>query len=486
MTEGTVAPISFTRQGVADWFNAQSPTPSEGTLNTLCLVWAADGSVATGVVGHGSVRIGRLRSKQGSTAQDSVQDSQLTVRVDRHGSHVGNPFAGAPVAKLCKAFDELLCAVLTIQLSVEAGLHDYEGLQQDASYGAALLTPFEETLLRTVSEKHQVPVHRQRVRPLALRAWLVYHARLIQLGRPLCLSCWCMSNAAFAPAWTCHAQSLMGALLWASVTLRFEPLFHYSVMDVELPSLQVQAYLSKGVTLSSSSFLHAFFACAFFLPLAQIVEALGYLALCLVLLPIWVTLAREAYHPRRLGPAETCRSRSWNGGSSGRVLWQRSMIRLVNGGDDDIYLYISEPYYRPLSDAVLSPSLLASNTLRGHVEDSMRPFEDAVRSWDGGISGQMLWQRSMIRLVNGGDEDIYLYILEPYFRPLSDAVPRHLGLAFTRLRSRPMTRNSRPIWVMLALEACVLLPRLLGDKVPCLVLLPRQVRRALRQLPLST
>jgi hypothetical protein len=287
MTKGTVSPSSFSRAEVASWLLAQSLVPSEGTLNTLSsmpsettlnylsslsLRWAADGSASNGLVGFGSIRIERLQwGKQGPSARHSVQDDYLQVRVDRHGSHVGNPFAGAPVERLCKAYDELLLAVLTTQLSVEEALHDYEGLRQDSSYGAALLSPLEEALLKTISEKHAVPLHRQRVRPLALRAWLVHHARLLQQGQSLSLFCWCTCNAALAREWTCHAQLLMGALLWLSLTLPAEPLLAQPCADAEPQSSQVLAYPLEALFLTSTS-CRAHFARAPFYPRSDWME----------------------------------------------------------------------------------------------------------------------------------------------------------------------------------------------------------------------
>lgn len=289
MTKGAVPPISFSRADLAVWLLAQSPVPSEGTLNTLtsmpsgttlnyqlALTWAADGSASSGLVGHGSIKIGRAgRGRQGPFARHSVQDDYIDVRVDRHGSHVGNPFAGAPVERLCKAYDELLHAVLTTQLSVEEALYDYEGLRQDSSYGAAFLTPFEESLLKTIAATHHVPVHRQRVRPLALRAWLVFHARLLQQGSSLCLWCCCIDDAALAAEWTCHAQSLLGALLWLSVMLPAEPLLAQHCVDAEPCGSQVLAYLLEAPLLTSIS-CRAYFARALFLlPSLRLVGALG-------------------------------------------------------------------------------------------------------------------------------------------------------------------------------------------------------------------
>ena len=181
---GTVTPPSFLWQDVVPWLVARHLAIHGGPENGLAL---GSGSVGLNL---GSVSIGRMRwGEQGPTPPHSVQDGFLEVRVDRHGSHVGNPFAGAPVAQLCKAYDELLQAVLSIQLSVDDGLLDYEELRQDSLFGFTRLTAFESELLNKISEKHGVRIHRQRVRPLAVRAWLVYHAKLLVHGQSLCLFC---------------------------------------------------------------------------------------------------------------------------------------------------------------------------------------------------------------------------------------------------------------------------------------------------------
>ena len=204
---GTATPSSFFCQDVAAWLSRDSCTEEAGVPSGL------------GTGGLGSVRIGRLRwGKQGPVARHSIQDGFVEVRVDRHGSHVGNPFAGAPVAQLCRAYDELLRAVLTTPLLIDECLHEYEGLRQDSSFGTALLTLFEEKLLQTIAEKHKVRVHEQRFRPTAVRAWLVYHSSLIVQGKSLYLFCWCTHGGWHTPPWTCHSQSLMGALLWVSST----------------------------------------------------------------------------------------------------------------------------------------------------------------------------------------------------------------------------------------------------------------------------
>ena len=302
MIEGTGAPISFSRTDVAVWLLAQSHVPSEGTLNTqnsmsmpsettqnyqLALRWETDGSASSGMIGHGSIKIGLLHgASKAPSFRPSVQDEYIDVRVDRHGSHVGNPFAGAPVHRLCKAYDELLHSVLTTPLSVEEALHDYEGLRQDSSYGAALLTPFEDSLLKTISGTHQVPVHRQRVRPLALRAWLVYHACLLQRGHSLRLWCCCIDDADLASEWACHAQLLLGALLWVSVTLRAEPLLAQPCVDAELRGSQVLAYLLEVPLLTSLS-CRAYSARAHFYPCSDWLE-ISVTGLATGLLPSWV------------------------------------------------------------------------------------------------------------------------------------------------------------------------------------------------------
>mmetsp|Transcript_64847 Transcript_64847/g.128211 ORF Transcript_64847/g.128211 Transcript_64847/m.128211 type:complete len:260 (+) Transcript_64847:186-965(+) len=207
--QGTVTPPCFHVQDVASWLSA---TFFQGL----------GGPLGLGLGGLGSVRIGRLKmGKQGPVSRHSVQDGYIEVRVDRHGSHVGNPFAGAPTAQLCRAYDELLLVVLTVPLVVDECLHDYEGLEQDSSFGRALLTPYEKKLLQTIADKHGVKIHQsQRVSPFAVRAWLVYHAMLLLRGISFYLFCWCVHGYSHTPPWACHSQSLMGALLWVAVTLR--------------------------------------------------------------------------------------------------------------------------------------------------------------------------------------------------------------------------------------------------------------------------
>ena len=207
---GADTPRSFFLPDVASWLRLKG-------------MGGASDEYGLGEGGLGSVSIGRLRwGKQGPIARRLVQDGFLPVRVDRHDSHVGNPFAGAPVHKLCQAYDDLLRAVLAAPLLVDDGLHDYEGLRQDTMFGQALLTSFEITLLQNISEKHGVKVHPQRVRPLAVRSWLAYHSLLLVQGTSLTLLCWCTHGGVSLPPGQCHAQLLMRTLLWTAVTKRHE------------------------------------------------------------------------------------------------------------------------------------------------------------------------------------------------------------------------------------------------------------------------
>ena len=251
---GTVTPPSFLCQDLIPWltaegydFCADTATSSAGTCGT-CGIATSDAGVDTRPTAHmvcefcvplesgasspansitallrrwgSAVRIGRLRrGRQAPVAHTSDDDVYIPVRVDRHGSHVGNPFCSAPTAQLCRAYNELLLTLLMVPINFEESLLDYEGLMQDPPPTAALLSPFEEDLLFRISEKYNVRVHRIRVRPLDVRAWLVHHALLLLRGRCLLLKCWCTCGLLCdLDLWVCHAQLLAGALLWLALT----------------------------------------------------------------------------------------------------------------------------------------------------------------------------------------------------------------------------------------------------------------------------
>ena len=178
---------------------------------------AANGSAASGQGGMGSVSIGRLRQgKQGLAVRQSVQDGSLLVNADRRGSFVGNPFVAAPVRRLCAAYDELLLSVLRVPIAVEEEYHLHETLRHRDASDKVTLSQWEEELLRSIAKKHRVKIHDQRIRPLDVRAWLVYHASILVGGQSLCLLCWCVCGGSELPSGMCHTQSLAGALRWLS------------------------------------------------------------------------------------------------------------------------------------------------------------------------------------------------------------------------------------------------------------------------------
>ena len=197
----------------------------------------------------GMVRVGRLYwTGKPRVAQGTVFDGYLSVRVDRHSSHVGNPFISAPTARLCHAYNELLRAVLTVPISVDECLHEYEGMRQDTFPTSMALSAAEEVLLNHISEKYHVSVFGQfRVRPLAVRPWLVHHALLLLQGQHLQLDCWCACGSPFKISpWACHAQLLAGALLWLVCTQRDTLLATFNQVDSLNPPLHVtRPFMSK-------------------------------------------------------------------------------------------------------------------------------------------------------------------------------------------------------------------------------------------------
>ena len=82
----------------------------------------------------------------------------------------------------------------------------------------------EKDLLRNIADKHGVRIHNQRVRPFAVRAWLAYHASLLVQDTSMTLLCWCMHRpfCFSSPPWECHAQLLLGAILWLAATEKHE------------------------------------------------------------------------------------------------------------------------------------------------------------------------------------------------------------------------------------------------------------------------
>ena len=249
MTTGTEPPSSFFLSDVLPWLGARG-------LDAAALV-------ARGVGVLGSVSAERLRmGRQGPVARTSVSEGYIDVRVDMHGSRVGNPFHGADAARLCRAYDELLHLLLTVTISVDECLRDFEDAGQDASYESIELTPLERRMLSSVAEKHGVKVHRRHVQPSAVTPWLVYHAKLLSLGQSLRLLAWGASDVEGPLPHFCHAHLLMGALLWLASSRREELLISSS--STSLPgslALQVRLLLLLSL-LSSARFTCASLGCA--------------------------------------------------------------------------------------------------------------------------------------------------------------------------------------------------------------------------------
>lgn len=207
---GTVTPPSFCVPDVATWLCSKGYG-----RDCECVGFGRDGL--------GSVSIGRLRGgKQGPVARRLVQDGYQEVRVDRHSSYVGNPFCGAPAPQLCRAYDELMRAVLVTPLKIDEDLQHLQDPRHDAIAGQRSPAPWEQSLLHAIANKHEVLLHHQHVRPSDVRAWLVHYASLLLQGISLSLHCWCLQGDESSEPWVCHAQSLKGALLWVATTLRVE------------------------------------------------------------------------------------------------------------------------------------------------------------------------------------------------------------------------------------------------------------------------
>jgi len=233
--KGTDPPISFSQEHVRMISSTQQ------------------GAVAWGAAGRGmglgagmrlgAVSVGRLMwAKRGPVVAHSVEDGFLKVGVDRHTSLVGNPFTGAPIERLCRAYDDLLHTMLLIDLQVDEGLHHYQGLQDGLDPSAGLLEPYELALLQDVARRHTVKIHVALVRPCLVRAWLCHHALLLVQGQSLLLLCWCLkSKLESAVPWSCHAQSLAGALYWFVETHleQLEMVLHARAMDVDLAQVHL-------------------------------------------------------------------------------------------------------------------------------------------------------------------------------------------------------------------------------------------------------
>jgi hypothetical protein len=154
--------------------------------------------------------------KLNATDEELWRSAGAGVPIDRHYSMVGNPFVCAHRELLCRAFDELLGHVLLNDMDFDRVLPLYYRLSDEQQSGAIRAEPATRRLLLEISRKHGVIIHKRyatRCSAEALRSWVAHHALLMLSGQPLRLLCHCAEGA--CPDWTCHGQSLAGALLWA-------------------------------------------------------------------------------------------------------------------------------------------------------------------------------------------------------------------------------------------------------------------------------
>ena len=206
---------------------APGPTQTLTGKSVLSSVLSETGSFesATGADGQSwapngaYVCVERLQlGRQGPVAQLPL-DGFTDVRVDRYDSLVHNPFTGGCSLTLCRAYDELVRMVLTTPLAIDECLDEYDdSALHPALHGLRRPSPFELELLQAVADKHGVRVHAQARPPSAIRPWLVHHAQLMLEGTSFRLLDTFPQGVEHVPPWTCHAQSLQGALLWVAVT----------------------------------------------------------------------------------------------------------------------------------------------------------------------------------------------------------------------------------------------------------------------------
>ena len=206
---------------------ASGPTQTLTGKSVLSLVLSETGGFesATGADGQSrapigaSVCVGRLQlGRQGPVAQLSL-DGFTDVRVDHSDSPVRCPFVGGCTLSLCQAYDELVRLVLTTPLVVDDCLDDYEDVNlQRSCPESGQLALLEISMLQTIAEAHGLSVRRRPASPLAIRSWLVYHAKLLFEGTSFRLLDSYAYCGDYVLPWTCHAQSLQGALLWVAIT----------------------------------------------------------------------------------------------------------------------------------------------------------------------------------------------------------------------------------------------------------------------------
>ena len=183
-----------------------------------CQALQGEGGESASSGGGGRVVVGRLRGEEGwrYSAEYGATLGMVEVFIDRT-SMVGNPFSGADSQRLNMVYDELLGLIVQSDFDFIRHVDDYSRFYDDHLARRADGTHLDMALLRRVAEARGVHLHERdshaRLFCVAhVRAWLCFHASLLASGQSLCLMCHCAEGA--CPAWSCHGQSLAGALVW--------------------------------------------------------------------------------------------------------------------------------------------------------------------------------------------------------------------------------------------------------------------------------
>lgn len=204
--EGTDAPISF-----ASLACCECQANGQATSCVLCGFCGLLQSWGSCVI------VGKRYAGNEELAARSMEPTRLDVLIDRQNSMVGNPFMALRTGSSCtRAFDELLAHVLLNDMNFDRVLPQYHRLYDDFQRGTSRSEPVMRRLLLEISLKHDVGVDEAFAQLLSadsIRSWVVHHAVILRSGQHLRLLGHDAEGA--CPPWTCHGQSLAGALLWA-------------------------------------------------------------------------------------------------------------------------------------------------------------------------------------------------------------------------------------------------------------------------------
>ena len=162
------------------------------------------------------VIVGKRYAGNEELAARSVESTRLDVLIDRQTSMAGNPFMARRTGSSCtRAFDEMLAHILLNDLNFDRVLSRYHRLFDDFQSGTSRSEPVMRRLLLEISLKHDVEVNEAFAQLLtadSIRSWVAHHAVILRSGQHLRLLGHDAEGS--CPPWTCHGQSLAGALLW--------------------------------------------------------------------------------------------------------------------------------------------------------------------------------------------------------------------------------------------------------------------------------